>query len=168
MDGPRTAGHTVRVFLPRRKVQADRSLREEDLSPPGQVFEENTPATQSTNTGEMVPLGDITEAHFDGIFNTNVKGVLFTVQKALPLLKDGSPVILTSSTIGTEGTERFRVYSASKAAVRNFAVPGSGGRGCQGGRFPRLPRTAASSTELSCLSTAALLRSEPNLNHHGP
>ena len=68
----------------------------------------------------MVPLGDITEAHFDGIFNTNVKGVLFTVQKALPLLKDGSPVILTSSTIGTEGTERFSVYSASKAAVLPF------------------------------------------------
>jgi NAD(P)-dependent dehydrogenase (short-subunit alcohol dehydrogenase family) len=71
--------------------------------------------------GEMVPLGDITEAHFDGIFNTNVKGVLFTVQKALPLLKDGSSVILTSSTTGTKGTERLSVYSASKAAVRNFA-----------------------------------------------
>jgi len=71
--------------------------------------------------GEMVPLGEITEAHFDGIFNTNVKGVLFTVQKALPLLKDGSSVILTSSTTGTRGTEKFSVYSASKAAVRNFA-----------------------------------------------
>ncbi|MFZ6719452.1 SDR family oxidoreductase [Undibacterium sp. Ji49W] len=71
--------------------------------------------------GDMMPLGAITEEHFDRIFNSNVKGTLFTVQKALPLLKDGSSVILTASTTSTKGTENFSVYSASKAAVRNFA-----------------------------------------------
>ena len=71
--------------------------------------------------GDMLPLGAITEEHFDRIFGTNVRGVLFTVQKALPLLVDGASVILTGSTAGTQGTEAFSVYSASKAAVRNFA-----------------------------------------------
>ncbi|HWW07499.1 glucose 1-dehydrogenase [Collimonas sp.] len=71
--------------------------------------------------GDMLPLDAITEEHFDRIFNTNVKGVLFTVQKALPLLKDGASVILAASTTATKGTENFSVYSASKAAVRNFA-----------------------------------------------
>ncbi|MDN8540194.1 SDR family oxidoreductase [Erwinia sp. BC051422] len=71
--------------------------------------------------GDMLPLGAITEAHFDRIFGTNVRGVLFTVQKALPLLSDGASVILTSSTTSVQGTAGFSVYSASKAAVRNFA-----------------------------------------------
>jgi NAD(P)-dependent dehydrogenase (short-subunit alcohol dehydrogenase family) len=71
--------------------------------------------------GDMMPLQDVTEEHFDGIFNSNVKGTLFTVQKALRLLKDGSSVILTASTTSVQGTENFSVYSASKAAVRNFA-----------------------------------------------
>ena len=71
--------------------------------------------------GEFAPLGAITEEHFDATFATNVKGTLFTVQKALPLLRDGSSVILTGSTTGTTGTPAFSVYSASKAAVRNFA-----------------------------------------------
>ncbi|MES2072580.1 MAG: SDR family oxidoreductase [Pseudomonadota bacterium] len=71
--------------------------------------------------GDMLPLGAITEEHFERIFSTNVKGLLFTVQKALPLLKDGSSIILTASTTATKGTENFSVYSASKAAVRNFA-----------------------------------------------
>lgn len=71
--------------------------------------------------GDMLPLGAITEEHFDQIFNTNVRGVLFTVQKALPLLTDGASVILTSSTTSVQGTANFSVYSASKAAVRNFA-----------------------------------------------
>ena len=69
----------------------------------------------------MLPLGAITEEHFDRIFGTNVRGVLFTVQKALPLLTDGASVILTSSTTSIQGTANFSVYSASKAAVRNFA-----------------------------------------------
>jgi NAD(P)-dependent dehydrogenase (short-subunit alcohol dehydrogenase family) len=71
--------------------------------------------------GALAPLGSITEEHFDSIFATNVKGTLFTVQKALPLLKDGGSIILTGSTTGTVGTPAFSVYSASKAAVRNFA-----------------------------------------------
>ncbi|MET1024957.1 MAG: glucose 1-dehydrogenase [Pseudoxanthomonas sp.] len=71
--------------------------------------------------GDMLPLGAITEEHFDRIFGTNVRGVLFTVQKALPLLVDGGAIILTSSTAAAMGTAAFSVYSASKAAVRNFA-----------------------------------------------
>ena len=71
--------------------------------------------------GDMLPLGAITEEHFDRIFGTNVRGVLFTVQKALPLLVAGSSIILTASTVSVKGTANFSVYSASKAAVRNFA-----------------------------------------------
>ena len=71
--------------------------------------------------GEFAPLGAITEEHFDKTFDTNVKGVLFTVQKALPLLRDGASIILNSSTTGTTGTPALSVYSATKAAVRNFA-----------------------------------------------
>lgn len=71
--------------------------------------------------GEFAALGDITEEHFDKTFATNVKGTLFTVQKALPLLRDGASIILTGSTTATTGTPAFSVYSASKAAIRNFA-----------------------------------------------
>jgi NAD(P)-dependent dehydrogenase (short-subunit alcohol dehydrogenase family) len=71
--------------------------------------------------GEFVALGSITEEHFDKTFSTNVKGTLFTVQKALPLLRDGSSIILTGSTAATKGTPSFSVYSASKAAIRSFA-----------------------------------------------
>lgn len=71
--------------------------------------------------GELAQLGAITEEHYTRTFDTNVKGTLFTVQKALPLLRDGASIILTSSTTATAGTENFSVYSASKAAVRNFA-----------------------------------------------
>ncbi len=71
--------------------------------------------------GEFAPLGAITEEHFDRTFAVNVKGVLFTVQKALPLLRDGSSIILTGSTTGTMGSPAFSVYSATKAAIRNFA-----------------------------------------------
>ncbi|MEJ8324353.1 glucose 1-dehydrogenase [Kosakonia sacchari] len=71
--------------------------------------------------GDMMPLGAITEEHFDRIFATNVRGVLFTVQKALPLLVNNASIILTGSTTSVKGTASFSVYSASKAAVRNFA-----------------------------------------------
>lgn len=71
--------------------------------------------------GEFAALGEITEEHFDKTFATNVKGTLFTVQKALPLLKDGASIILTGSTAAVTGTPSFSVYSASKAAIRNFA-----------------------------------------------
>ncbi|HEY0094396.1 MAG TPA: SDR family oxidoreductase [Archangium sp.] len=71
--------------------------------------------------GEFAPLGSISEKHFDDTFATNVKGTLFTVQKALPLLRDGASVILTGSTAGIQGTPAFSVYAATKAAVRSFA-----------------------------------------------
>jgi NAD(P)-dependent dehydrogenase (short-subunit alcohol dehydrogenase family) len=75
----------------------------------------------NAGVGDFAPLGAITEEHFDRIISINVKGTLFTVQKALPLLKDGASIILTGSTTGTTGTPAFSVYSASKAAIRNFA-----------------------------------------------
>ena len=75
----------------------------------------------NAGVGEFLPLGQITEQHFDETFNTNVKGTLFTVQKALPLLRDGAAIVLTSSTTGTTGNESFSVYGASKAAIRSFA-----------------------------------------------
>jgi NAD(P)-dependent dehydrogenase (short-subunit alcohol dehydrogenase family) len=71
--------------------------------------------------GDFLPLQDITEDHYDRIFATNVKGTLFTVQKALPLMRDGGSIILTGSTAATTGLPAFSVYSASKAAIRGFA-----------------------------------------------
>jgi NAD(P)-dependent dehydrogenase (short-subunit alcohol dehydrogenase family) len=71
--------------------------------------------------GENAPLGEITEEHYDKQFGINVKGVVFTVQKALPLLKDGGSIILNASVAATKGIEAFSVYSATKAAVRSFA-----------------------------------------------
>ena len=71
--------------------------------------------------GSMLPLGSITEEQFDDTFNRNVRGMLFTVQKALPLLGAGSSVILTGSSTGNRGNPNFSVYAASKAAVRSFA-----------------------------------------------
>jgi NAD(P)-dependent dehydrogenase (short-subunit alcohol dehydrogenase family) len=71
--------------------------------------------------GEFAALADITEEHFDRTFATNVKGTLFSVQKALPLLVDGASVILTGSTAATTGSPAFSVYGASKAAIRSFA-----------------------------------------------
>ncbi|CAN7444712.1 SDR family NAD(P)-dependent oxidoreductase [Polaromonas sp. LjRoot131] len=74
--------------------------------------------------GEMIPLGAITEAHFDQTFDRNVKAVVFTVQKALPLLEkatNGASVILAGSTTSVKGTANFSIYSATKAAVRNLA-----------------------------------------------
>lgn len=71
--------------------------------------------------GELVPLGQITAEQYDRAFDVNVKGVLLTVQAALPLMGEGGSIILTGSTTGSMGTPAFSVYSASKAAVRNFA-----------------------------------------------
>jgi NAD(P)-dependent dehydrogenase (short-subunit alcohol dehydrogenase family) len=69
---------------------------------------------------EFAALGNITEAHFDKLFNINVKGMLFTVQKALPLMNDGGSIILTGSVASVKGTPAFWLYGATKAAVRNF------------------------------------------------
>lgn len=71
--------------------------------------------------GEFLRMGEITEAHFDKWFEINVKGLLFTVQKALPLMPDGASVILNASIVASKGIENFSVYSATKAAVRSFA-----------------------------------------------
>lgn len=75
----------------------------------------------NAGAGELVPLGQITESHFDKLFNINVKGLLFTVQKALPLMPDGGAIILNGSIAGIRGSAAFSVYSATKAAVRSFA-----------------------------------------------
>jgi len=71
--------------------------------------------------GEFAPLGAITEEHYDKTFNTNVKGLLFTVQKALPLIPEGGSIILNASIVSQKGIPAFSVYSATKAAVRSFA-----------------------------------------------
>ena len=75
----------------------------------------------NAGTGAFAPLGSITEEHYHKIFDTNVKGLLFTVQKSLPLLKDGGAVILNASIVSIMGPPAFSVYSASKAAIRSFA-----------------------------------------------
>jgi NAD(P)-dependent dehydrogenase (short-subunit alcohol dehydrogenase family) len=71
--------------------------------------------------GEFVPLSAVTEDHYERTFATNVKGTLFTVQKALPLMTSGASIILTGSTAASTGTPAFSVYAASKAAIRSFA-----------------------------------------------
>jgi NAD(P)-dependent dehydrogenase (short-subunit alcohol dehydrogenase family) len=70
---------------------------------------------------EFTPLGTITEATYNKIFDVNVKGVLFTVQQALPIMSDGGSIILTGSVAGSKGFEAGTVYAASKAAIRSFA-----------------------------------------------
>ena len=74
----------------------------------------------NAGVAEFSPLGKITEAHFDKLFNINVRGTLFTVQKVLPLLNDGASIILTGSVAGSKGTAGFSVYGATKAALRCF------------------------------------------------
>ena len=75
----------------------------------------------NAGVGELAPIGEISEAHFDKTFSINVKGVLFTVQKALPLFQDGSSIILNASIAASKGIETSTVYSATKAAIRSFA-----------------------------------------------
>jgi NAD(P)-dependent dehydrogenase (short-subunit alcohol dehydrogenase family) len=70
---------------------------------------------------ELAPLGEITEEQFDRTFNINVRGLLFTVQKALPLIAEGGSIILNASIVGSKGNPASSVYSATKAAVRSFA-----------------------------------------------
>ncbi len=71
--------------------------------------------------GEFAPLGAITEAQFDKYFNINVKGTLFTVQKALPLMQAGAAIVITGSIVSIKGAPAFGVYAATKAALRSFA-----------------------------------------------
>ena len=75
----------------------------------------------NAGAGSPLPLGQITAEHIDETFDTNVKGTIFTVQGALPLMSEGGSIILTGSSAGTTGAPGFTAYSASKAAVRNLA-----------------------------------------------
>jgi NAD(P)-dependent dehydrogenase (short-subunit alcohol dehydrogenase family) len=75
----------------------------------------------NAGVARLAPLEAVDEAHFDLLFDVNVKGLLFTVQKALPLLAPGAAIVLNSSVANTKGTAAFGVYSATKAAVRSFA-----------------------------------------------
>ena len=75
----------------------------------------------NAGTGAFAPLEQISEEHFDKQFNVNVKGLLFTVQKALPLLLPGGSIVLNASIVATKGSQALSVYSATKAAVRSFA-----------------------------------------------
>ncbi|MHB0771631.1 SDR family NAD(P)-dependent oxidoreductase [Bradyrhizobium sp. 5.13L] len=75
----------------------------------------------NAGTGAFAPLGEITPEHYDQIFDVNVKGTVFTVQKALPLMSKGASIILTGSSTGVMGTPQFSIYSATKAAIRNLA-----------------------------------------------
>src|SRR5712664_4823232 len=75
----------------------------------------------NAGTTTMTPLGNITEEDYDSLFNVNVKGLLFTVQKALPLMPDGGSIILNASIVASKGFRDWSVYSATKAAVRSFA-----------------------------------------------
>jgi NAD(P)-dependent dehydrogenase (short-subunit alcohol dehydrogenase family) len=74
----------------------------------------------NAGVAEFASIGSISEEHFDKLFNVNVRGTLFTVQKALPLLKDGGSIILNGSVASVKGTAAFGVYAASKAAVRSL------------------------------------------------
>jgi NAD(P)-dependent dehydrogenase (short-subunit alcohol dehydrogenase family) len=74
----------------------------------------------NAGVAESSPLGKITEEHFDKLFDINVKGTLFTVQKALPLLNDGGSIIINGSVASLKGTAAFGVYGATKAALRSF------------------------------------------------
>src|SRR5436305_1591074 len=75
----------------------------------------------NAGVAKYAPFGTITEEFYDSIFNINVKGLLFTVQKALPLLPDGASIILNASIVASKGLPANSVYSATKAAVRSFA-----------------------------------------------
>src|SRR5467141_4313891 len=75
----------------------------------------------NAGVAKYAPFGEITEEFYDSIFDTNVKGLLFTVQKALPLLPDGASIILNASIVASKGLTANSVYSATKAAVRSFA-----------------------------------------------
>ncbi|WP_085918822.1 SDR family NAD(P)-dependent oxidoreductase [Halomonas sp. CSM-2] len=107
-----------------RSIQAD-VTKPEDLDRVFETIQEEKGhldvLVANAGVGEFASLGEITEAHYHYIFNINVKGTLFTVQKALPLMKHGGSIILTGSTVGSMGTPAMSIYSASKAAVRNLA-----------------------------------------------
>jgi NAD(P)-dependent dehydrogenase (short-subunit alcohol dehydrogenase family) len=75
----------------------------------------------NAGAAEYAPFGEVDEAQFDRVFGSNVKGALFSVQKALPLMPDGGAIVLTASVVGSKGFPSNTVYAATKAAVRSFA-----------------------------------------------
>src|ERR1700694_2276631 len=75
----------------------------------------------NAGSAKYAPLGTITEEFYESIFNVNIKGLLFTVQKALPLMPDGASIVLNASVVGSKGLPSNSVYAATKAAVRSFA-----------------------------------------------
>jgi NAD(P)-dependent dehydrogenase (short-subunit alcohol dehydrogenase family) len=137
----RFAAEGARVFLTgRRQVELDKAV--EEIGPSATGVRADASAIEDidhvyrvvakeagridvlvANAGfyEFGTFGEITEQHFDKTFDTNVRGVLFTVQKALPLLSAGSSVILTGSIASMKGIPSFSVYDATKAAIRSFA-----------------------------------------------
>ena len=137
----RFAEEGARVFMTgRRQVELDRAVAEvghgargvqgdvSSMSDLGRLYEiVGQEAGQldvlfaNAGGGEFASLSEITEEQYERTFATNVKGTLFTVQKALPLLVDGASIILTGSTAATTGSPAFSVYAASKAAIRGFA-----------------------------------------------
>ena len=119
----------------------------------------------NAGVAKYAPLGTITEEFFDSIFDVNVKGLLFTVQKALPLMPEGGAIILNASIAGSKGFSANSVYSATKAAVRSFARTRWAGS-VQPMRSRRpwsswRPMTAATSRERNCLWTAAWHKCRP-------
>lgn len=129
------------VFITgRRKSELDKATREigrnvtgiqGDVAKPGDIDKLYAAVKEekgeldivfaNAGIGEFAPLGQITEDHFDKQFNVNVRGLLFSVQKALPLMRLGGSIILMSSIVSITGSPAFSVYSATKAAVRSFA-----------------------------------------------
>ncbi|MFZ0514926.1 MAG: SDR family NAD(P)-dependent oxidoreductase [Candidatus Nitrosopolaris sp.] len=119
----RTEEERVEQFIARCANSQDPQKLVDALEKIGNIGQKGRIDILFANAGilESAPLGSITEAHFDKIFNINVKGLLFTVQGALPLFQDGGSVILTSSVGGSKGTPALSVYNATKAAIRSFA-----------------------------------------------
>ncbi|WP_347559114.1 glucose 1-dehydrogenase [Robbsia sp. KACC 23696] len=75
----------------------------------------------NAGTAEFAPFGQVDEAHYDRLFDGNVKGLFFSVQKALPLMRDGGAIVVTSSIVGSKGFPANSVYASTKAAIRSFA-----------------------------------------------
>lgn len=127
------------IITARRKSQLDQAVKElgekatafvADVSKPEELsslyemiqdkFGRLDIIAANAGTGKFQPLGEITEESYYKTFDTNVKGVIFTVQKALPILSSSASIIITGSTVSVSGTPAFSVYSASKSAVRNL------------------------------------------------
>ena len=137
----RFAAEGARVFIAgRRQQELDRAVKEignratgvqgdvANLADLDRLYETIQAATgridilvANAGIGDVGPIGAITESHFDRVFGVNVKGTLFTVQKALPLLQDGGSIIMIGSIAGSKGFPGFSVYNATKAAIRSFA-----------------------------------------------